>query len=207
MTAVRSQKESWTVFQGSFCINGGFMSTLEYASTDKQIEKLKKRNLIIRNENSAQRVLTVYGYSNVIKSYRVPYVITKDNQKFFRSDVTFEQVFSLYTLDKNLRIAVMASMLDLEEYIKETAADVIAQSFGTNQDQYLQFRNYQNKRKSKYRFTLTGILEKLRDTLETDKEPIYHYQTKYGIVPPWILFKSVYFSTIVNFIDQLKAPQ
>ena len=207
MTAVRAQKESWTVFQGSFCINGGFMSTLEYASTDKQIEKLKKRNLIIRNENSAQRVLTVYGYSNVIKSYRDPYVITKDNQKFFRSDVTFEQVFSLYTLDKNLRIAVMASMLDLEEYIKETAADVIAQSFGTNQDQYLQFRNYQNKRKSKYRFTLTGILEKLRDTLETDKEPIYHYQTKYGIVPPWILFKSVYFSTIVNFIDQLKAPQ
>lgn len=183
------------------------MSTLEYASVDKQIEKLIDRNLIIPNENSAKKLLTTYGYSNVIKSYRDPYVITTDDKKVFRSNITFDQVFSLYTLDKNLRIAVMAAMLDLEEYVKETAADVIAQSFGTDQNQYLQFRNYQNKRKYKYRFTLAGILEKFRDTLETDKEPIHHYQTKYGIVPPWILFKSVYFSTIINFIDQLKAPE
>lgn len=93
MTAVRSQKESWTVFQGSFCINGGFMSTLEYASTDKQIEKLKKRNLIIRNENSAQRVLTVYGYSNVIKSYRDPYVITRIIKNFFDQMLLLSKYF------------------------------------------------------------------------------------------------------------------
>lgn len=30
---------------------------------------------------------------------------------------------------------------------------------------------------------------------------------KYGTVPPWILFKSVYFSTIVNYIDQLKTRE
>lgn len=208
-------KGSWKVFPRLFlqfarhgrALTEVCMSTLEYASVDKQIEKLKEQNLIIPNENSAKKLLTIYGYSNVIKSYRDPYVIAVDNQKVFRSDITFDQIFSLYNLDKNLRIAVMASMLDLEEYMKEATADVIAQSFGTNQDQYLQFRNYQNKRKYKYRFTLTGILETLRNTLETDKEPIHHYQAKYGIVPPWILFKSVYFSTIVNFIDQLKASE
>lgn len=101
----------------------------------------------------------------------------------------------------------MAAMLDLEEHIKEATADVVAQSFGTHQDEYLNYRNYQNKRKYKHRFSLSGILETLRNTLETDKEPIRHYMSKYGVVPPWILFKSVYFSTIINFIDQLKAPQ
>lgn len=185
------------------------MSTLEYASVDKQIEKLKNQNLIIPNDDSKRikKILETYGYSNIIKSYRDPYVITSGDKKIFRSDITFDQIFSLYTLDKNLRIAAMASMLDLEEYIKEAAADVIAQSFGTHQDNYLQFRNYQNKRKYKYRFTLKGILEKLKDTLETDKEPIHHYMSKYGVVPPWILFKSIYFSTIINFIDQLKATE
>ncbi|HIT63556.1 MAG TPA: Abi family protein, partial [Candidatus Ventrimonas merdavium] len=39
------------------------MSTLEYASVDKQIEKLKEQNLIIPNENSAKKLLTIYGYS------------------------------------------------------------------------------------------------------------------------------------------------
>lgn len=183
------------------------MSALDHSPVDRQIEKLRERKLIINNPDSAKRLLEIYGYSNIIKSYRDPYVIAIDGQKIFRSDITFEQVYSLYTLDKNLRIAVMAAMLDLEEYIKETAADVVAQSFGTCQDDYLNFRNYQNKRKYKHRFTLTGILEKFRDTLKTDKEPINHYRTKYGVVPPWILFKSVYFSAIINFIDQLKQPE
>lgn len=183
------------------------MNTIEYASIEKQVEKLKSQHLTIGDEANAKRYLELFGYSNLIKSYRDPYVIISDKGKTFRSGVTFEQLCSLYLLDKNLRIAVMAAMLDLEEYIKEAAADVIATSFGVKQDEYLQYRNYQNKRKSKYRFTLAGILNSLKDTLETDKEPIHHYMSKYGIVPPWILFKSVYFSTIVNFIDQLKAPE
>ncbi|MBS6956548.1 MAG: Abi family protein [Enterocloster asparagiformis] len=184
------------------------MSDIEYANIEKQIEKLKAHNLIISDELSAKQYLELYGYSNLIKSYRDPYIIISDNgKKTFRSDITFEQLCSLYILDKNLRIAVMAAMLDLEEYIKEAVADVIAKSFGTHQDNYLQYRNYQNKKKYKYQFTLTGILETLKKTLDTDKEPIHHYKSKYGIVPPWILFKSVYFSTIINFIDQLKAPE
>ncbi len=88
-----------------------------------------------------------------------------------------------------MRNSVIAAMLDLEEHIKEAAADVIAKSFDVNQNDYLLYKNYQNKRKYKSRFTLSGVLKTLTNTLETDKEPIHHYQTKYGIVPPWILFK------------------
>ncbi len=183
------------------------MSNIEYTSIEKQLEKLKSRCLIISDETFAKNQLELYGYSNLIKSYRDPYVITSEQGKIFQTNITFEQLCSLYAIDKNLRIAVMAAMLDLEEHIKEAAADVIAKSFGTHQDEYLQYRNYQNKRKYKPRFTLAEILSTLKKTLDTDKEPIHHYKAKYGIVPPWILFKSVYFSTIVNFIDQLKATE
>ena len=94
-----------------------------------------------------------------------------------------------------------------KEYIKEITANVVAQSFGTHQEQYLKYRNYQNKRKTKQRFSLAGVLDTLKKTLDTDKEPIHHYMEKYGMVPPWILFKSIYFSTIVNYIDQLKSNE
>ena len=107
-------------------------------------------------------------------------------------------------LDKNLRNAVMAAMQDLEEHIKEATADVIASSFGTHQDEYLKFRNYRNKKKRQKRFSLPSILDTMARTLDTDKNPIAHYRNEHGIVPPWILFKSLYFSTIVNFIDLLK---
>lgn len=183
------------------------MEGIAYTSVEQQIEKLKDQHLIIEDENRAKMMLGLFGYSNIVKSYREPYTFISDGRKIYRSGITFEQLFSLYILDKNLRNSVIATMIDLEEYIKAAAADVIGQAFGTHQDQYLNFRNYSNKTKRKYQFTLAGILETMRNTLSTDKNPICHYITQYGSVPPWILFKSVYFSTIVNFIDQFKTPQ
>lgn len=178
-----------------------------YTTPEEQIEKLKSQNLIIEDEDSAKEILSLYGYSNLIKSYREPYVITSGNGKIYRSGVSLGQIYSLYMLDNNLRNGVMAAMQDLEEHIKEQAADVIASSFGTHQDDYLQYRHYRNKRKRTERFSLNGILETMRKTLDTDKDPIHHYFTEHDIVPPWILFKSIYFSTIVNFIDQFKPTE
>lgn len=180
---------------------------ISYTTTEQQIEKLISQGLIIRDKEYAKKCLSSFGYSNLIKSYREPYMITVDGRKVFRSGITFEQLCSLYILDKNLRNAVIASMLDLEEHIKEAAADVIAKAFGIHQDEYIQYRHYQNKRKHIPRFTLSAILRKLTDTLDTDKDPIHHYNTEHGIVPPWILFKSIYFSTIINFIDQFKRDE
>ena len=144
----------------------------------------------------------------MIKSYREPYIVnTPEGNKKYRTGVTFEQVASLHELDKNIRNAVMASMQDLEEHIKEISADVIAASFGTNQNDYIKFKNYKNKHKKIENYQLGNILDKLRETSHTTKNPIHHYQSTYGTVPPWILFKSLYFGTIVNFIDLFKPNE
>lgn len=183
------------------------MGNIIYTTPKDQIAKLVAQNLTIVSEDFAEIVIRQSGYSNLIKSYREPYVFTSNGKKIFRSGVTFEQVCSLYMLDKNLRNAVMAAMQDLEEHIKEATADVIASSFGTHQDEYLKFRNYRNKKKRQKRFSLPSILDTMARTLDTDKNPIAHYRNEHGIVPPWILFKSLYFSTIVNFIDLLKISE
>lgn len=183
------------------------MKSIEYTTVDDQIKKLLSQNLIIPNIDFAKSQLNLYGYSNLIKSYRFPYIIRENDAIKYRSGVTFNQILSLYLLDKNLRNAVMASMQDLEERIKEAAASVIAKSFTTDHNTYLKFSNYANRRKRKERFTLPYILTTLQNTLNTDKNPIHHYMEDYNNVPPWILFKSIYFSTIVNFIDLFKNPE
>lgn len=183
------------------------MKKIIYTTAEQQIEKLKSQNLTILDENLAKLNLQAFGYTNLIKGYREPYIVRSNGKISYRSGVTFDQICSLYIFDKNLRNSVMASMQDLEEHIKETAADVVAKSFGTHQDDYLKYRNYQNKSKRKHRFSLPGILDTMKKSLDTDKEPINHYMQTYGSVPPWILFKSVYFSTITNFIDLFKFPE
>lgn len=64
-----------------------------YTTVNEQIEKLKSQNLIINNEEEARSLLQIFGYSNLIKSYRDPYIIKKDGRKFYRSGVTFERIF------------------------------------------------------------------------------------------------------------------
>lgn len=209
MTGVRSQKGLGIVFQGSFCIWRNCMgeNKLVCSSIDQQLEKLKQQGLIISNEDFAKTQLRLYGYSNLIKSYRDPYTYVENGHKIYRSGITFEQVVSLFTLDKNLRNAVMGAMLDLEEHVKEAVADVIAQKFGCHQDDYLKFRNYSDKKKRKPQFTLSAILTKMQKALNSTKNPIAHYQEAYGVVPPWILFKSIYFSDIINFTYLLKPAE
>lgn len=180
---------------------------IHYSTPDEQVHKLLSQNLIIKDEKIASAALLRFGYSNLIKSYREPYIIKSGNKCTYRDGVSFDQIASLFFFDKALRNSVMASMQDLEEHIKETAANVIGRSFGTHQNDYLCYRNYRNKKKRKKQFSLASILKSMQDTLDTDKEPIHHYMEKYKVVPPWILFKSIYFSTIVNYIDQFKLPQ
>lgn len=62
--------------------------------------KLKSRNLTFKNIDYARKYLELYGYSNLIKSYRDPYVIEENGKKIFRDGVSFEQVCSLYIFDK-----------------------------------------------------------------------------------------------------------
>lgn len=99
-------------------------------------------------------------------------------------------------------------MQDLEEHIKEATAEVVARNFGTKTKFYLDYRNYRDKKKKKERFQLKSIINTLAIRAKTSgKDPILYYREKYGDVPPWILFKSAYFSDIVNFIDLFKPKQ
>ncbi|MBQ9233393.1 MAG: hypothetical protein IJ167_05075 [Lachnospiraceae bacterium] len=73
---------------------------ISFSSIEDQIKKLKENKLIITDESNAKTMLKTYGYSNLIKSYRYPYVIKENGKKIYKDGVTFEQISSLYFLIK-----------------------------------------------------------------------------------------------------------
>ena len=181
---------------------------INYSTPKSQVQKLISQNLIIQDMEYAEQALSTFGYSNLIKSYREPYVYTNENgKKLYRDNITFEQVQSLFLFDKGLRNSVMAAMQDLEEHVKEVAADVIAASIGTDPSAYLNMKNYRDRKKADPKFNLAYVLNTLQGKLKVKKYPILHYATAYGSVPPWILLKSVYFSTIITFISKFKPAE
>ncbi len=180
---------------------------IKYISISEQLSLLAAKGLSFKDKNIAAKMLETYGYYNIINSYKSPYLIKDNGESNYLEGTTFEQIFSLFTFDHNLRNSIMAAMLDLEERVKSAAADVIAESFGTNQMNYLKWNNYRDRHVTHDRFGLNGILNTLQKNLDSDKNPIKYYREKYGIIPPWILFKGTYFSTVVNLTRLFKNQQ
>lgn len=178
-----------------------------YTTPSQQLELLKKKNLIINDEISALNKIERYGFYNIINSYKEPYTETKNGKRIYKTGITFEQIFSLFTLDHNLRNSIMAAMLDLEEHLRAVTADVIAESFGIDNNEYLKWNHYRDRKVTRDRFSLKGILSTLQQNVYSDKDPIKYYREKYGIVPPWILFKGTYFSTLINYIRLFKNKE
>ena len=180
---------------------------LRYISPEQQIERLKKKHLIINDEIIAKDILTIYGYHNVISKYKKPYITYKDGSSIYKDNITFERIFSLFLFDHYLREAVIFSMLDLEEHLRGLSADIISRSFGTDHNIYLDRRNYRNKRVRNQSYSLKKVLEEFTDLAKSDNSLIKKYREKYSIVPPWILFNSAYLSSLINLVYYFKAPQ
>ena len=54
---------------------------IPYSTIDHQIAKLKENKLTIEDEENARKCLQRFGYSNLIKSYRDPYVYIENGHK------------------------------------------------------------------------------------------------------------------------------
>lgn len=154
---------------------------IEYSTISEQIELLRSKDLIIDDVDFASEQLKQFGYYNIINSYKAPYQRTLMVKGFYTRNL-FQADFSLFTFDHTLRNAIMSSMLALEEHIKAAAAEVLSQSFGTDQNNYLAWKNFRDRRRSQERFGLKGTLEKLQKDLLSDKNPIKYYRETYGIV-------------------------
>lgn len=179
-----------------------------FTNTEQQIEKLKSQQLTFQDEVFAKEVLKTYGYYNIINGYREPYIIPDDNQKIYYPNTVFEQIYALFRFDHTLRNSVLLAMIDLEEHLKAVLADTIADSFGTDYNIYLGKNNYRDKYVSDPKFRRNSILKEMKKVAEFSyKQPIKYYREAYNEVPPWILFKGVFFGTTVNFIRILKSTE
>ena len=180
-----------------------------FTTFERQIEILKERGLIIENEEAAMDALKRYGYYNIINGYKDPYITIVDGEERYISETTFEQIYALYLLDRQLRNVVMNAMLDVEDHLKTATAHVIAEAFTADQDLYLDKKNYRQGKRigTSSDYSIDPLFKKFNKIIRDDIQPVKHYRETYGNVPPWILLKEAGFGNIVNFIKLQEGPQ
>ncbi|MFV8064949.1 Abi family protein [Streptococcus pluranimalium] len=197
-------------FESSFALFEAYMKP--FTNINQQINILKSRNLIFKDESRARQLLLRYGYYEIINGYKNSFLDLSNKTEKFLPDTTFEHLYSLYDLDKDIRKIVMQATLEIELTLRTAIAYTIAEDFGVSREDYLKLRNF---RQGEIAFLSDGtrtnerniLLHHLSTIHKRNIEPLIHYRTKHGHIPPWILLKESTFGNLVHLYRLLKGPQ
>ena len=175
-----------------------------FTTFEQQIEILKRRNMKFGSEETAISVLRRFGYYNVINGYKDLYVYSDNGNENYLEGVSFEQIFSLYTMDRSIRSAIMEAMEEIEDNLRSAVAHTIAEAFTAEENKYLNRSNYKlGRQREDGIYQLDNILAKFEKIRNDNVEPMKHARETYGNVPPWILLKGASFGNLVNFVKLL----
>lgn len=182
-----------------------------FADKNEQIDILKSRDLTFLDENKAKRVLMRYGYYEVVNGYKM-FLLEEDcTRERYKSGATFEHLTSLYELDKSIRNGVIQASLEIELSLRTAIAYTLAEDFGVEERQYLHYQNFRQGNTTWNNGYQTNeraiLLDKLNHILTRDIEPLNHYRSNHGHIPPWILLKETTFGNLKYIFKLLKGPQ
>ncbi len=83
----------------------------EYKTSDELIELLISKGIEVPNKKNALKKIKKYSYYSVINSYKD---IFKDSNGNYMDNVTFDEIYSLYEFDKNIRTIFIKYILEIE---------------------------------------------------------------------------------------------
>lgn len=170
----------------------------EFKTNDELIDYLKTKGVIIRNKKYALEKIERYTYYSIINTYKD---VFKTNDSY-KPNVTFNEIYSLYEFDKNLRNIFLKYSLEIENSIKSIMSNTIACKYGIKD--YLTKDNFDlNADSQTVQLLIDSCNKEIKDNYGKHNA-ITHYVDKYGFVPPFVLVKILSFGTTSRYYGLLK---
>ena len=191
------------------------MANKIYTTLRQQLKILRSKNMNISINGQGAKVKKILereNYYSVINGYKDPFIQTSSNNETFISNTQFENLYTLFTFDRNVRLIYLKFILKIEHQIKSVIAHEFSKKYG--HDNYLKLGNFDildnqncNKKdnnKIKKVLTTIGKLEtSLSNQMNKNKE-ITHYMSTYGYVPLWVLVNILTLGEISYFYSNMK---
>lgn len=161
----------------------------------EQIQKLKNKGLIFKNEIEAEKMLATTNYYR-LSGYWFNKLVAKNPDKF-ENGITFENIKELYDFDSKLRIILFEGISKIEISFRT----IWAYQMGLlGAFAYLDFQNYNDNKE------FQRTLDKLSKEFEHSKEIfVEHYKKCYleKLPPVWIACELLSFGTLTRFYRNL----
>lgn len=116
--------------------------------------------------------------------------------------MTFDEIYALYSFDKNIKYLFLKYSLEIETQIKSLMANQISKVYGI-QD-YLKDSNLDEQFDSE---TKNKLIERINNDIEDEYKvhsAITHYRDKYDFIPPFVLTKILTLGVVSRYYGLLK---
>ncbi len=179
------------------------MIVKQFKNLDEQIEILRHKGLIIRNEKYAKKILLRENYF-FLNGYRHLFLISETN-KVYKEGTTFEELYSLFLFDRSFRNVVFKYLLVIENNLKSIISYQLSKKYGYRERDYLKENNFTNAPEKQAQ--INDLLKKMKRQIRVNgsqHSATQHYASNYGYIPLWILVKVLSFGIVSEMYQILK---
>jgi len=175
----------------------------EFKTIDEQLNILKDKGLVVFDEEKTKKILLRENYF-FINGYRHIFFKSSKDKKFIEG-TTFDELYGLFTFDRNIRNIMFKYLLIVENNLKSIFSYHLSSKYGYKEKQYLKMSNFTSDiTKSRQ---VIDVINKMKRQIRINAKQhsaTLHYLTNYGYIPMWILVKLLSFGIISELYMILK---
>ncbi len=187
----------------------------KFTTTDTQLRKLRSRGLIITDGSKAKKIIEKENYYNLINGYKALFLDTAysgPDEKYI-SGTNFNEIYSLYLFDRELRNIYIKYILEIENNVKSVLSHDFSKKYG--HDNYLKISNFdttvrkfekvtQAQKNGEIADLIASLQREISHQLKKNSPMVSHYVLDYGYVPFWVLVNTLSLGTVSTFYSYLK---
>lgn len=175
-----------------------------FKSYDELIFLLQnEKNLIINDQEYAKQILMKTSYFSLISGYKD--IFKNPTTGKYKAGTTFEDIYSLYKFDNELRSIFLKYILIAEQSVKSSLAYHFTAFYGENQQEYLSFSHYIVTKSNHHNIQKLVKILSFHITHKSNYPYITHYKMHHQNIPLWILIHILTIGQLSHMFDSLKA--
>ncbi len=171
------------------------MKVKTFKTLDEQIEILVNKGLVINDYDFARSTLLRENYF-FINGYRHLF-LNSTVTKNFMNGTKFEEIFSLFYFDRQLRNILFKNILIFENNLKSVISYIISKNHGFKETCYLNPKMF-TRDPMRYKQT-NDLLKKMKRQIRVNGKQhsaTMHYINNYDYLPIWIAVKVLSFGIV-----------
>ena len=188
------------------------MKEKTFKSLEEQMTILRSKGLVINDEDFAKEVLLRENYF-FLTGYRFLFMRSSTDRRFL-SNTTFEELYSMFLFDRQIRNILFKNILVVENNLKSILSYVVSKNHGFKEKNYLNPNNFVHD--SNRNRQINDLIHKMKRQININGKQhsaTSHYLSNYGFIPLWIVVKVLSFGivgelyTILQYDDQKEIAE